>query len=84
MLFGARATQHRLELTRPTFAQVDLRLDKIFRLGTTRLTVGGTVFNVFNNNVVLSTITRQNQTTANNVTTILAPRVAQFGVKFAF
>ena len=72
------------ELTRPTFAQVDLRLDKIIRLGTTRLTVGGTVFNVFNNNVVLSSITRQNQTTANNVTTILAPRVAQFGVKFAF
>ena len=72
------------ELTRPTFAQVDLRLDKIIRLGTTRLTVGGTVFNVFNNNVVLASITRQNQTTANNVTTILAPRVAQFGVKFAF
>ena len=56
----------------------------LIRLGTTRLTVGGTVFNVFNNNVVLATITRQNQTTANNVTTILAPRVAQFGVKFAF
>ena len=72
------------DLTRPTFAQVDLRLDKIIRLGTTRLTIGGTVFNVFNNNVVLATITRQNQTTANNVTTILAPRVAQFGVKFAF
>ena len=71
-------------LRRPTFAQFDMRVDKIVKFGTTKLTVGVTVFNILNNNVVLATVTRQNQTTANNVTTILAPRVAQFGVKFAF
>jgi hypothetical protein len=71
-------------LRRPTFTQLDMRFDKIVKIRTTRLTLGMTVFNVFNSNVVLATITRQNQTTANNVTTILAPRVAQFGVKFAF
>ncbi|HEX2456910.1 MAG TPA: TonB-dependent receptor [Vicinamibacterales bacterium] len=71
-------------LTRPDFTQFDMRIDKIVKFGSRRITFAATVFNLFNNNVVLSTITRQDQSTANNVTTILAPRVAQFGVKVNF
>lgn len=71
-------------LTRPDFAQFDMRIDKIVKFGSRRITFAATVFNLFNNNVVLSTITRQDTSTANNVQTILAPRVAQFGVKVNF
>ena len=72
------------DLRRPDFAQFDMRIDKAIKFGSRRITVAATIFNLFNNNVVLSTITRQNQSTANNVQTILAPRVAQFGVKVNF
>src|SRR5262249_20108306 len=72
------------ELRRPDFAQFDMRFDKAIKFGAHKVTFAATIFNLFNNNVVLSTITRQDQSTANNVTTILAPRVAQFGVKVNF
>lgn len=72
------------DLTRPNFSQLDMRIDKIVKFGSRRITFAATVFNVFNKNTVLSTTTRQNTATANNVTTILAPRVAQFGVKVNF
>jgi hypothetical protein len=73
------------DLRRPDFTQFDMRIDKAIKFGgSRRITVAATIFNLFNNNVVLSTITRQNTSTANNVQTILAPRVAQFGVKVNF
>ena len=37
-----------------------------------------------NNNVVLSQTERQNTGTANNITSLLAPRVARFGLKVNF
>jgi hypothetical protein len=37
-----------------------------------------------NNNIVLGTTERQNQSTANNITSLLAPRVARFGLKVNF
>ena len=42
------------------------------------------VFNVTNSNTVFAIVTRQNSTTANNVTSVLAPRVARLGVRINF
>jgi hypothetical protein len=69
----------------PTFSQLDIRFDKAIRFGGSRsLTLAATVHNVFNSNTTLAIVTRQNTSTANNITTILAPRVAQVGAKVAF
>ncbi len=42
------------------------------------------MFNLGNANTVLDQETRQNVSTANNVFSILAPRVARFGIRFKF
>jgi hypothetical protein len=39
---------------------------------------------MLNNNVVLTQVERLNQSTAGNITTMLAPRVARFGLKVNF
>ena len=39
---------------------------------------------MMNNNVVLTQAERQNRATAGNITTLLAPRVARFGLKVNF
>ncbi len=41
-------------------------------------------FNMLNSDVVLARTTRQNASNANNVTTLLAPRVFRFGVRLQF
>ena len=41
-------------------------------------------FNLMNNNVVLTQVERLNQSTAGNITNLLAPRVARFGLKVDF
>lgn len=66
------------------FYQVDARVDKTFVIGRTRIVASVDGFNIFNSNVVLVRITRQNASNANNVTTLLAPRVVRFGVRFQF
>jgi hypothetical protein len=69
----------------PNFSQLDIRFDKAIRFGGSRsLTLAATVYNVFNSNTTLEIVTRQNTSTANNITTILAPRVAQVGAKVTF
>jgi hypothetical protein len=69
----------------PTFSQLDMRIDKAIRFGGSRaLTLAATVYNLFNSNTTLAIVTRQNTSTANNITTILAPRVAQVGAKITF
>ena len=68
----------------PAFHQLDIRLDKAIRFGSRSLTLAATLFNITNNNVTLSKVTRQDSSTANNITTIIAPRVAQLGAKFTF
>jgi len=52
--------------------------------GGRRITLNADLFNAFNNNVVLQQQERLNIATANNITTLLAPRVARFGVKVSF
>ena len=42
------------------------------------------LFNAFNNNVVLEITERQNSASANNITRLLVPRIARFGVKVSF
>ncbi len=66
------------------FYQTDLRVDKTFKFGRTRLIGSVDIFNAFNSGVVLAQITRQNASNANYVTTLLAPRVVRFGVRVQF
>ena len=68
------------------YYQLDVHVDKAIRLGISarRITLNADLFNALNNNVVLATQERQNTASANNITTLLAPRVARFGVKVSF
>jgi len=67
------------------YYQVDLHVDKAVSLGAARkITLNADLFNAFNNNVVLAQVERQNTSTANTISTLLAPRVARFGVKVSF
>jgi len=65
--------------------QLDLHVDKTLSFGgQRRVSLNYDLFNVFNNNVVFSVEERQNRSTANNILTLLAPRVMRFGVKVNF
>lgn len=67
------------------YYQLDLHVDKAVRIGgARRFTLNADLFNAFNNNVVLARTVRQNSSSANNITTLLAPRVARFGIKVNF
>jgi hypothetical protein len=67
------------------YYQLDLHVDKAIRLGGVRkITLNADLFNVMNNNVVLEVTERQNSSSANSVSRLLAPRVARFGVKVSF
>ena len=69
----------------PAFRELDVRVDKTFSLaGRGRLVLEGTVFNLTNANTTLAIVTRQTLSTANNVTSVLAPRIARFGVRVTF
>jgi hypothetical protein len=69
----------------PNYYQLDLHVDKGIALGRARrITLNADLFNTFNNNVVLEVTERQNSASANNITRLLAPRVARFGLKVNF
>ena len=68
----------------PTFSQLDVHWDKGFMFGQRRIQFNVDVFNLTNAATVLGRTTRQDSTNANFVTSILAPRVARFGVKVNF
>ena len=69
----------------PALYQVDVHADKTLSLGARRrVSLNFDLFNIANNNVVFSSETRQNRSTANNILTLLAPRVARFGVRLTF
>ncbi len=68
-----------------TLHQLDVHVDKTLGFGKQRrVALNFDLFNIMNNNVILGQTTRQNTSTANNITTLLAPRVARFGVKVNF
>jgi hypothetical protein len=67
------------------YYQADLHVDKAIKLGNGRkVSLNADLFNALNNNVVLTQQERQNTASANNILTLLAPRVARFGVKVSF
>jgi hypothetical protein len=67
------------------YYQLDLHVDKAVKIsGSRRFTLNADLFNAFNNNVILGKTVRQNSSSANNITTLLAPRVARFGLKVNF
>ena len=62
----------------------DLRVEKVFNLGSRRLSGMLDVFNLLNASTVLGRERRQNFTTANRVQDILSARVVRFGVRVNF
>jgi hypothetical protein len=69
----------------PTLYEADVHADKSFNFGgARRFSLNFDLFNIANSNTILARVVRQNQSTANNATTILAPRVARFGFKVNF
>jgi hypothetical protein len=67
-----------------TMHQVDFRVEKVFRVGATRLSGSVDVFNLFNANTILTRERQLNSTTAGDARGILAPRVVRFGVRIQF
>jgi hypothetical protein len=79
----------------PMVHTVDLNFDKTIRLGgARRVTLNAAIFNIANTNTTLAlasqstpfgvTYARQNTSTANNLLTIVGPRVIRFGVRVNF
>jgi carboxypeptidase family protein/TonB-dependent receptor-like protein len=69
----------------PTLYEADIHADKAFGFGSSRrFSLNFDLFNITNSNTILARVVRQNSSTGNNVTTILAPRVARFGIKVNF
>jgi hypothetical protein len=68
----------------PTFQTLDARVDKSFRVGRLKAQASVDVFNLLNANTVLSQRRNQNASNANQISSILAPRVVRFGVRVTF
>jgi hypothetical protein len=67
-----------------TLQTLDLRIDRPFTFGRTRLTPSMELFNLTNVNTVLSRNRNQAATNANQISGIVAPRVIRFGVRVTF
>ena len=66
----------------PNFRTVDFRLDKPITLfDRLKVVASMDVFNLFNGNTALSIRGRQNASNANQISSILAPRVIRFGFR---
>ena len=72
------------DLRLPTFSQLDLRVDKTVVLGRVRAVLSMDVFNLLNENMALSVRGGQNASNANQISSILAPRVLRFGARVTF
>jgi hypothetical protein len=65
----------------PAFTQVDFRVDKNFMFGRVQIKPTFDVFNAMNANTVLARRQLQASAVANNISGIVAPRVARFAVQ---
>jgi hypothetical protein len=65
----------------PNYQNLDLKVERPIRIGTTRWIPSAVLFNVFNANTVQAQRGTQNSAIANNIQAVLAPRVLQFGVR---
>jgi hypothetical protein len=68
----------------PNYQNIDIHVDKVVRLATTKITPSLDIFNLFNGNTIQAIRGTQNATNANQIQAILAPRVMRFGVKFSW
>ena len=64
----------------PALTAVDFRVDKTFDLGKIQLRPTFDVFNLTNSNTVLARRRNQASAVANDISGIIAPRVARFGI----
>jgi hypothetical protein len=69
------------EARHDNFQIFDMRIDRSFEFGTTRIIPSLDVFNVSNGNTVLARRRNQNASNANVVSGIVAPRVIRFGMR---
>jgi hypothetical protein len=84
--FGGGSTGVRFEKTGderlPNFQTVDFRVDKAITLyGKVRILASMDVFNLFNGSTTLSIRGVQNASNANQISSLLAPRVIRFGFR---
>jgi Carboxypeptidase regulatory-like domain/TonB-dependent Receptor Plug Domain len=63
------------------FSMLDLRIDKVFNFGSTRIVPSMDIFNLLNSNTVLARRRLQEASNANDISGIVAPRVIRFGVR---
>jgi hypothetical protein len=68
------------EFRHPTFHQIDFRVDKNFRVNRVQIRPTFEVFNLANSSTILARRRLQASSVANDISGIVAPRVARFGV----
>ena len=64
-----------------SFQTLDLRVDRTFSFGTTKIIPSFDLFNATNANTVLARRRNQNATNANTIGGLVAPMVARFGIR---
>ena len=65
----------------PTYQNIDFHVERPVKVGTVRFIPSLDVFNVGNGNTILALQRQQNSAIANNISQVLAPRVARIGVR---
>jgi hypothetical protein len=65
----------------PTYQNIDFHVERPIKVGTVRFIPSLDLFNVGNANTILALQRQQNSAIANNISQILAPRVARVGVR---
>jgi hypothetical protein len=65
----------------PNFHNVDVRIDKSVKIKAAKITFSVDAFNVLNGDTVQSFRLTQNATTANQISSLVAPRVIRFGAR---
>ena len=65
-------------------AHLDLRIDRALNFGKVRMIPSLDLFNLMNVNTILAYRRQQAATNANDISAIVAPRVARFGVRVSW
>ncbi|MEO8359123.1 MAG: hypothetical protein ABI672_03755, partial [Vicinamibacteria bacterium] len=65
----------------PAFHNLDFRVDKTVKIKAAKVVLSADVFNVLNSDIVQSIRLTQNATTANTISSLVAPRVLRFGAR---
>jgi hypothetical protein len=69
------------EVRMPNLQSADVRIGRNFTFGTSRVSPSLDIFNIGNVNTVLGRRRNQAASTANQISTIMAPRIVRFGVR---